>query len=1834
MKISLKKILIVPLCLIIMFYFVSLFSDELYADNYNEFNGVFDNLLINDYKENIQLNNDDQIEIIIELQMLSVIDFMKKIDYKKTVNEYLNCQDGITYLNKIKLEQNVFIKQLSKKIQYEFIDSYYIINNGIAIKTKYKNINEIKKIDGVKSVNYSIVYEPTNYSLDGENTVIDVRNNDDDSRYTGKNMLVGIIDTGLKIDHEAFQVMPSETKITKQFVEDILTNTQAFSKSLETINSSCVYVNDKIPFVYDYADNDSNVIPNLENINSSTYEHGTMVSGIACGNNGVDYFGSAKDAQLAFFKVYSDNQAGASTVDIVAALNDAVVLGVDVINLSLGSPCGFAVESSGEEFQSYFDKVEEAGIYMVCAVGNQYSAGYGTNYPNGTTSWLDQGTISSPASYENSFAVGSFDSENVRTNLLKICGLDVEYRETIINSKTNEQSDFVLNILNSEDEKTFEIIDVGYGSIDECKNVDLNGKIALVKRGGGISFGQKVVNVENSLGVGVIFYNNVGGVMFNSIVEGSHIPSCSISLDDAKLIIESGRSDIVIKRNYCIYGSKISNSSSWGPLTNLDLKPEILAFGGGVYAPTLSGDTNSYQLSSGTSMAAPKVSGDILKLKQYLKENNISDQDIVYRLLMSTATPQVNPYHSVLYSPRLQGAGLINFNDAIESNAYLYVDDNKKTKLELGDDAQKLGIYELHFNLCNLSNESKTYIFNPTVLTTELLSDNFSLGKNSVQIEDVKFKYYVTGNATLKNDTITVEEKSTVNIKVEIELGSDIKQYLDEYYHYGTYIDGFIELESLDSNPNLSIPYLEYYGSWSNAPIFDGSKIINKTLVMGKYNNNYIELGKYQHILPEGYTEPLLTNDHYVLATKNSSAINDLYSVYMGILRNSVNLKYEIYDSNTLELLDSFDKNYVRKTIYDPSTNKYSYLAHQLDFLLDYANNSHLKMVVTATLYSNLGGSITRQSFDFDFYIDNEMPKILNTPKYINENGEKYLEFEVYDNHILQSYSLKDSNGKMLSGYIPFYTTINDVTKVRYNITSIVEELPNNQIIISVDDYAMNTTVYEVNLPNEKIERINFVEETIEMQIGEVKKLEYVIFPFDAYYDFKSIKIISDNIDIVKVDGVNIALAQSAGLANLTLTIKTLDDEEIKTTITINVIDEEKESFEDNDSGFIIVNNELIKYIGNDIDVIIPDNVTKIKEEAFKGTPIQSIVIPQSVLEIGNAAFAECKNLKTVYLNAITRLLIENNTTIDKKIFYNCNSDLEIIAPIDGYYDNSNDGILYSDNYQKIEYVYRDFAESSEYIMKDSVKELAPYAFANSSINNIKFPKKLINIPVGAFYNCKMLEEIDLPSYLEKYFINSSVDPDSHQPFEGCTSLKNIFIAEGNSYFTSVDGVLYNKEKTILYSYPAGRQNSNYSVLEGTIRVMSGAFRNNINLEMVVLPSTLKVLGDNAFYGCTNLSTVVSLAKEAFVLEQSKVLINDSIIECNYYGNFVDYVYAYSYGIGGFKTNLKLITIEDSVGYNAWQFQLFFNEIKECSIEELVEISNLKLSQEEKNILISWDESLLNVICLIYRKYNDEKILIGRIDETTFIDETAKYFDVEYEYLITPICYVGSAVYFGKEISSSIYKEATSEELALREIVDNINLIETINDYTIIDLLENTYQKYCSLTSVEKELIINSNLLKNRYMVYREVKEFTDFIHDIDVMNFENLDLIIYAKEQFNLLSNEHKQLLSNEDLQCFEKLNKTYDSFEKIASVIQQINNLEKLENATQKDIQSAIDAYNGLSAFEKKYVPDDVVDILKSYQESDSNNNCNNCGSLFAFLSIICLLSYLFKFRIFDEK
>jgi lactocepin len=123
-------------------------------------------------------------------------------------------------------------------------------------------------------------------------------------------------------------------------------------------------------------------------------------------------------------------------------------------------------------------------------------------------------------------------------------------------------------------------------------------------------------------------------------------------------------------------GYTMSDFSSYGVPSSLDLKPEITAPGGNVFSTI---DHGQYDNKSGTSMAAPSISGQSALLSQYIKENNLAaDNDISIRtlaqsLIMSTATPlhEGNDPEAPVYSPRSQGAGLANVNDAINSPSYI-----------------------------------------------------------------------------------------------------------------------------------------------------------------------------------------------------------------------------------------------------------------------------------------------------------------------------------------------------------------------------------------------------------------------------------------------------------------------------------------------------------------------------------------------------------------------------------------------------------------------------------------------------------------------------------------------------------------------------------------------------------------------------------------------------------------------------------------------------------------------------------------------------------------------------------------------------------------------------------------------------------------------------------------------------------------------------------------------------------------------------------------------------------------------------------------------------------
>jgi len=103
-----------------------------------------------------------------------------------------------------------------------------------------------------------------------------------------------------------------------------------------------------------------------------------------------------------------------------------------------------------------------------------------------------------------------------------------------------------------------------------------------------------------------------------------------------------------------------------------------------------------------------------------------------------------------------------------------------------------------------------------------------------------------------------------------------------------------------------------------------------------------------------------------------------------------------------------------------------------------------------------------------------------------------------------------------------------------------------------------------------------------------------------------------------------------------------------------------------------------------------------------------------------------------------------------------------------------------------------------------------------------------------------------------------------------CTSLTAINVAAGNSVYTAENGVLYNKDKTVLHKYPQGKTDSSFIILNSVISIGESAFSDCANLTNISIPNSVTSIGESAFSGCTSLASitipnsVTSIGKYAF----------------------------------------------------------------------------------------------------------------------------------------------------------------------------------------------------------------------------------------------------------------------------------------------------------------------------------------------------------------------------------
>ena len=610
-------------------------SDEISAQLKKDFIGSLNKDLVKKI-EDLELRG--AVGAIISFSDESLISSFSKSEYadRMTYAEFRTTSMAEQIKERLASNQSGVLSALqSAGLVSDVKYNYFNIMDGAYVRTSYENIEKICEFAGVERVIISNTYEPM-VAVENPVDVYDTGIfNSSDIDFTGKGTIVAILDSGCDYSHSAFTTHTVEKPLyDRDAIAAKLPATMAYSID-PTIEVREVYYGNitggKVAFGYDYADKDTDVMP-------FTSSHGTHVAGIIGGMDDT-ITGVAIDTQLAIMKVFSDYDAGAEDGDILAALEDSIILGVDAINMSLGSSCGFSREVDDEYKNDLYDRIEEAGISLVVAASNDYSSGFGSEESNtNKTTNPDSATVGAPSTYHAAFSVASINGR--KENYILVNGDTEVFFNEAFNMATDEYSFFeMLGLDKDNTTATFEYVTVpGYGYSINYSGIDIEGKIALVKRGD-ITFEEKVQFAYEAGAAGIIIYNNIFGEISMTVGNDLKIPVVSISKDDGDAMAAKEKGTIVVD-----FGNEagpfMSDFSSWGPTPSLELKPEITAHGVNILSAIAGGE---YEEQSGTSMAAPNMCGITVLIRQYVKENfdelSVTEQrDLVQQLCMSTAT--------------------------------------------------------------------------------------------------------------------------------------------------------------------------------------------------------------------------------------------------------------------------------------------------------------------------------------------------------------------------------------------------------------------------------------------------------------------------------------------------------------------------------------------------------------------------------------------------------------------------------------------------------------------------------------------------------------------------------------------------------------------------------------------------------------------------------------------------------------------------------------------------------------------------------------------------------------------------------------------------------------------------------------------------------------------------------------------------------------------------------------------------------------------------------------------------------------------------------------------
>ncbi len=960
----------------------------------------------------------------------------------------------------------------------EAIFSYTAVLNGFSAEIRYRDIAALKANPLVKNVYLANTYEvPSTPDDSSSNPMIGVPGAWARG-YSGDGALIAIVDTGVDYNHPQLSSLSTEKMITK---EQMAERVRAAGSLNATLGS--YYKNTKVVFGYDYCLNREDPVDIIG--------HGTHVAGIAAANpteEGI-VIGAAYNAQLMAIKVFSPG-GGAADPWILAGVDDAVKLGADAINLSLGSVAGFSTYDGIDRYDyvDAFANANAAGSFVSCSAGNESYIGYastpmgylyGINLPY--AAYPDYGLTGTPSTDPSAISVASVDNLMSYLPYFQAGDLSIPFTDT------ND-----VPFTETFNGKTLEYAVVpGVGDISDYEGIDVEGKIALISRGE-LSFADKAFFAYMNGAVAAVIYNNVDGLL-NMDLTGAPIPAIFIEKPFGLSLTQAQDKTMSFSTSFEKYlgmstGGQISSFSSRGVTPDLKMKPEITAPGGGIYS-TYPVSMGSYKNMDGTSMSTPHVTAAaaILKqrvLTQFPSLEQAEVTQMVKNLLMSSARP-ISDKSGNPVPVQSQGAGMVDLAGAVEAPALLYNTVDSSSKLELGDKLDPDGA-PLSFIVENISGIEQSF-----ALSALVLSDRIDAFSNPEDENDVVYFNSLEGQligsakdisvsgGTLADGVISVPAGAKATVSLKLSVDEEVQESLGDLCPNGYYLDGFIKLTSTaEGGAELSIPFLGFVGDWLDVPVLDSHTVYEPydpeaPVVISElsfYGDNsmfaYSEDGSGTAAGLTPYFMDFATPDHISFSPGGSG----YYAIggHIAPLRNIRHVGVDVLDAEGKTIVSKFAENaYITKAY---SENDFLQSTFLNEFNLEWdGRDKDGQLVPEGQYYYKMrfyvdypGADTAPQSLTFPVTVDNTAPTY--SIKIDQADGRTLLTVTAKDNHFIGLISLYDRKNLMaaygLMGYSEFSTT-EEYEAEPFDITEFVEkygslETAMTRLSIQVEDYANN----------------------------------------------------------------------------------------------------------------------------------------------------------------------------------------------------------------------------------------------------------------------------------------------------------------------------------------------------------------------------------------------------------------------------------------------------------------------------------------------------------------------------------------------------------------------------------------------------------------------------------------------------------------------------------------------------------------------------------------------------------------------------------------------------------